>query len=446
MSTHRRRRGSVKKVLIILALVVVSLCAIVWGVLWWLGRSYQLELEEGLAQIRARGEPVTLDDLTPGPVPQEENAALVYRLAYDVFVEAHEEVKESISIPWRQKTPEQWLAVREWVAENQQALRLVGEAAGMGRCQFLGRYTGFSQELPHLSHLRNFSFLLGESARLHLAEGDVQAAFDDCLVLLRLAEHLGQGRYFVHALVQTALISITGEVLQEVLSSSEAGSLDLAPLARSVAGLRDSADFRHVLIGERAMALHLIDHHWAEEAGAGLGRAMEGSPLAEVWIRREKLAIIEGYEKLLDLAAKPWYESRADREEFESWVEETATSKWPLPRLFVALLMPGTPGALSAPPTREAYLSQIALGVESELHRRRMGSFPDSLNDLTLTHLREVLMDPFSGRPFLYERVSSGYVLYSVGSDAKDDGGMPVRRGRQQPGDIVWSVNVEPEE
>lgn len=48
--------------------------------------------------------------------------------------------------------------------------------------------------------------------------------------------------------------------------------------------------------------------------------------------------------------------------------------------------------------------------------------------------------DPFSGKPFAYRREGSGFCLYSIGPNLKDDGGKePSEPGKiGEEGDMVW--------
>jgi hypothetical protein len=60
------------------------------------------------------------------------------------------------------------------------------------------------------------------------------------------------------------------------------------------------------------------------------------------------------------------------------------------------------------------------------LERYRAGHknlYPDSLNSLVPDFLPAVPEDIFNGSPLQYHRRADGYLLYSVGSDRKDDGG-----------------------
>ena len=62
-----------------------------------------------------------------------------------------------------------------------------------------------------------------------------------------------------------------------------------------------------------------------------------------------------------------------------------------------------------------------------ERYRLDHGSWPTSWEQLTPTYLKEILLDPFTGRAMLFKTLPDGLVIYSVGSDGKDDGGDVIR-------------------
>ena len=62
-----------------------------------------------------------------------------------------------------------------------------------------------------------------------------------------------------------------------------------------------------------------------------------------------------------------------------------------------------------------------ALGVEKFRHAN--GKLPDGLDSLAPKFLDGVPSDPFDGKPLRYKKLSKGYLVYSIGKDAKDDGG-----------------------
>ena len=65
---------------------------------------------------------------------------------------------------------------------------------------------------------------------------------------------------------------------------------------------------------------------------------------------------------------------------------------------------------------------RIALAIK--MFQRDVGEYPDSLKLLTANKfLKELPMDPFSGKPFIYKVKNGEFVLYSVCDNLKDDGG-----------------------
>jgi hypothetical protein len=68
-------------------------------------------------------------------------------------------------------------------------------------------------------------------------------------------------------------------------------------------------------------------------------------------------------------------------------------------------------------------------------HKQAHGVFPEDLSTLGLQDLD----DPFSGRPLLYRSEGAGFIIYSVGFDQKDDGGISQpRHAWREPGcDVV---------
>ena len=82
----------------------------------------------------------------------------------------------------------------------------------------------------------------------------------------------------------------------------------------------------------------------------------------------------------------------------------------------------------------EAFEHGLLVVEGLKMFQQDIGEYPDSLKLLTANKfLKELPMDPFSGKPFIYKRAGKGYLLYSVGMNAKDDGGRRVRDGEVQP-------------
>ena len=92
-----------------------------------------------------------------------------------------------------------------------------------------------------------------------------------------------------------------------------------------------------------------------------------------------------------------------------------------------------------------ALLRCATVALAAERHRINRGEWPRVLADLVPEHLASVPLDPFDAAPLRYRRTDTGAVIYSVGSDGRDDGGdATIPPGEYAPRDIVftlWSVD-----
>ncbi len=97
---------------------------------------------------------------------------------------------------------------------------------------------------------------------------------------------------------------------------------------------------------------------------------------------------------------------------------------------------------------RDAAGSSVAgTGLAVARFRLQHGRAPLTLDELVPEFLPEVPADPFTGAPLHYKLEGSAALVYSVGPDARDDGGKPIGpadNGLVQTGDIPFRVPLEP--
>jgi hypothetical protein len=88
----------------------------------------------------------------------------------------------------------------------------------------------------------------------------------------------------------------------------------------------------------------------------------------------------------------------------------------------------------------QAMVRVTRLGLRLIAYRTAHGGYPPDLAALALGDIPpDRRIDPFTGRSLVYRRQGKGFILYSLGPDAKDNAGR-ARHGRQESGyDIVWS-------
>jgi len=79
-------------------------------------------------------------------------------------------------------------------------------------------------------------------------------------------------------------------------------------------------------------------------------------------------------------------------------------------------------------------------------YQKDKGVWPESLEELVATgYIREISIDPYSGKPLAYKPTADSFTLCSCGQDFDDDGGTPGQWGRPpQGGDQVFGPIEKP--
>lgn len=394
---------------------------------------YGPEVQKRLDELRAKGEPVTLEDLTPEPIPAEENAGTIYRQAFAAYVEGDDELLEIVHKGSRK--PEEVGHVRRWVQQNERTLALVRQAAGMERCQFVDRYTGNYQEFPHLGKARRLAWLLRASAFLHCRGGNPELAIQDCLAGVRLGGHMGQGMMMLDNLAQRGIIAISLLSFRESLPEARLQPEEYRQIVHALRAALVNFSVRRALKGHRVLALDILSRP-AQVKELITFEVDFRNPVHRVWLDAERIGVLDVHQMFLNWADKPFFEIADDMEKQpEAYVRSKVM---PLP--LTVLLTPHTM-SIEGQARLRAELLQALLAVELEEHRQSSGAYPESLYELRLKHFEELPLDPFSGKPFRYEKRPGGYLLYSVGPNGKDDGGEPRTPGADGPDDIPWTVS-----
>jgi hypothetical protein len=92
--------------------------------------------------------------------------------------------------------------------------------------------------------------------------------------------------------------------------------------------------------------------------------------------------------------------------------------------------------------------ARVAVAIE-RYRRAHQEALPARLDVLVPAYLDALPEDPFSGVPLFFKSIDAGYVVYSVGQDRRDDGGVGVgtppkkaNLGQRMPGDIGVRIDV----
>jgi type II secretory pathway pseudopilin PulG len=109
-------------------------------------------------------------------------------------------------------------------------------------------------------------------------------------------------------------------------------------------------------------------------------------------------------------------------------------------RVTATVLLPALGKVIQKSSAAQTALSQAAIACALDRYRLATGHFPEALADLAPRFISPLPTDVLTGEPYKY-RLTDGarFVLYSVGWDEKDDGGVPGKSlFDDQQGDWVW--------
>ena len=307
--------------------------------------------------------------------------------------------------------------------------------------------------LPHLGETRRMVRLFRLDCLLAAREGDGPRAAQSIEAMLRIAHHSKEFPSLISDLVSAAELSRAAQTLGEVIESHPAliADADLVRLSHAFGTYNGGAPLKMSLAGEQAMFADLLQRAFTDD-GRGNGRLAPGAlHLLESLQENQTTLLSEGralqavgpmamlavadrtsqmreYATHMNaesdwLAIPPW--QRGDKPPERILGEHSLSPVWRARYMPVSIMLPALSKAGAtlerAAVERDAACAVIAL----ELHRRRAGSYPAALAEVEPSLLPKAPVDPFDGHPIKYRLVDGKPVLYSIGTDRKDDRGLP---------------------
>jgi hypothetical protein len=386
--------------------------------------------------------------VTPGSV---RSAQSVPDAAWDQFEVARNR-------PWsRSEFPQ----LAGWLSANEKPLAIVLEASKRPR-----RYdpqipdrngTILSIKFPALMAYRDAAWALEVRATLRVGEGKFYDAWEDLLAIHRLARLAGQGPTLVDGLVPVGIdwIARSGDQVllqREKLTPNQLlrmrGDLEQLPPLPKLAEKVDFAE-RFVFL-DSASTL-------AREGEDGL-RKLSASPvpLAPLTIPEAQrtgwshmdwdLVLRLGnswYDRMAEAFRQP---TRADRQrafrQIDQDLKEQAKSlkdigelasamainpqaavSVRIEKILICLQLPAVSAASNAEDRGATVFESIKVGFALAAYRADHGSYPARLAELIPKYFAVHPKDIFSGGELHYRQQGSGYLLFSVGPNGRDDGG-----------------------
>jgi hypothetical protein len=466
----RRSRGPLWKVANAGAWGFVGLAAVMalvyawWAVLFFsssprIARDYAAELNA----------PITM-------IPESDRALPLYQELFRVRADLPKdapfppEVIEGRRYDGAYPGDPEWPAAEAYLAQNTRAIELARSAAtkpalgnllnsidGWDSSASGGPSSGvmknslYETVLPHISITRHAARLLAMTAAQAAARGDGARAIGDCIAILRIANHSEENGFLIGQLVRQAIDSLALSTVGWI-AAHHPSSLDDAQwreLAHTIAAELSDDETRLRFDVERAGFDDLLQRVYSDD-GRGNGRlTREGveaimsmdtnrtgfdragaaflGPALSGFGAGRKLVKAE-YDALLDAAQlesdKPLREQNpaAFERRFDERVGGAVNG---VRYIMVRLMTPAFSRTADGPERTRQHRDAVLTAIALVLHHRRTGAYPASLDEVVPALLPALPMDRYSGQPMKYMLRDGAPVLYSVGVNKIDDGGVP---------------------
>ncbi|NIM04309.1 MAG: hypothetical protein GTO55_00640 [Armatimonadetes bacterium] len=443
--------------------VLAALLALSPFILVVLAGQAEERLDEALKQIAATGDPVEMTQLAKPPIPDEQNAALVYRQAFDEMAEAElseEERKFIRDIAFgevRLDDPVIAAQAEGILRRNKRALELVHQAVEMPECDFQRDWSkGMFLLYPEFAKLRECSRLLSFESMMLLHAGRVDEAVGACSTNFRLCNAADEPS-LIGQLVGYAIIAIASRPLSAILRDSQPSSEVCLSIAEEIRGIELIPGYIEAMKGERTLgrsAFNVVrsdpdpirglaelsvplEESTPRKAGKHpAGKAPGMNSFVKWWLASDELTYLELMGRVIREASLPYREVISIEPSVDEEVGSLRNISLP-PRVITAILMPVFSRAQMK---RDGAIAQLRLAEVSLLlkaYKAERGIYPGSLAELEKFVGRALPEDPASGEALVYHREGEGFLLYSWGYDLEDDGGEPPAPGRYEESDIV---------
>ncbi len=379
----------------------------------------QRETDRMLAEVRARGEPITAEELDAfyQPPPRELDCTSLWLEAGEKLYSASRTdlgkrlpligEADSADLPAAGQPWPDLPVAEQFLDENAEAMRMLHDAARRGGaarypCDFSW---GPLMTLPHLDNLRC-------SARCLLIEAFVRAHHSDGVgtatslsAALTVADSLENEPVGISHVSRLAIHGMAFEQLPKLMSVSPFADDDFAQMESRLLATDFRSGLKRALMEDRVSMILFWQSPKLLEMDALQFAVSQQKRNKEI---RKYLSLSQAYLGAVD---KPWptlLRGRDDSNPTEVVFGDMSSTS-------LLELQSGTLNTcFESTGQVTAQTRMMALAVALERYRRANGNLPAKLAELAPRFVSEVPLDPYTGKSFRYDVHDGGYVLYTL--------------------------------
>lgn len=437
---------------------LVTLIALFYAEENWRG---QRALDRAKRELTAQGVDLNWDKYVPPPVPAEQNVFAAPNMQ-EWFVGRHStgvtrfDTETNFPVWGSGKKIEAETEARAYLVESdklQPRFTMIRDALRRPYARMDGDYSNIETlPIPNFVAIRGMVRVLAQRAHCRLILREPEKAAEELAFMNDLrhftdARPTGKPMTLVAAMINVAVVGVYTDVIGDGLQMHAWQEPQLVELQKQLSEI-------NVMIPV-AVAF--------ETEPAASTRALETLPSQKL------LSAFERHGDWLRLAPHGWifqniandvpfYYARKDAfdvlqkrvkpeilKENSRRLEKFVAHKSPF-RIFAAVLIPNINKAAQTTARNQNSVNEALIACALERYRIANGSYPDSLDATVPKFMVKLPNDIVTSEAMKYQRAGDSFVLYSIGWNEKDDGGItPATMINGQPdpdtGDWVWQFS-----
>jgi dsDNA-binding SOS-regulon protein len=399
-----------------------------------------------------------LTELSSDGRDESQNAKPYFDRAVELSKEMPEDMRDFLVKPAEQMSEEQREAIAKFLEEDAESLDMV--RAGVRKPYY---WTDYEKSAPSEAATKAFKGLLATTQMIHelttgispslngykelsrklafgkialkIYNGDAEGALDDCLILERFGSHLLGKGLLIEQLVGIAIEAIALDRTFRVLDKLDVDGETLRRVQEKLAKIYAKQELIINLDGEKVFWYDSIQQTFTDD-GRGNGRMLiRGLPLVVGDWKKAVSGFVLGYPDRKEVMSKidryfesaanlsviaPWeLRGKASAGDKQNWAEIGTES------LLLSLVGPayGRVGELSWRQRQGRVALITVLGVLR--YKKDRGRYPTELDEVVEGgYISQLPRDFYSDGPMQYKITDDGFMLYSVGFNFEDDGGV----------------------
>ena len=403
------------------------------------------QLEKQLKDMKSQGFLLSHRDFEP-ECSDKDNAALIWRGAEAMFTLEKQEralLSEALKNLFYDRPIDSESRERliDLINRNQNTLRLIREAAAKPCFKYDNDWNCHAWEiqLPNAVKIIQALRLLGIDAVLKADDGQVEEAIEQCLQGIRFARRYLDTPFLISYLITMSNMQIHTTSLNKIVSGRTISTENLSRIMQELDIKSWRTGFKNSLRSELTYTLDtgmsLISGNFPEQEFSFWEK--KSLWLFRPLVKRDLRIGLLSWQKILSMPLFPYCTTQETREICNAVLEN-----FKAPIVIDDYILPNLTATLFKQGRLEAKLLTSQIGIAAKMFYSREGRYPEKISDLMPKILKKEPVDPFTGKSFIFRQEENGFIVYSLGSNLKDDSGrdlyQPIQLIADKDDDVTW--------